>query len=71
MAISNQPFANSASGNVNRVRRITFLVGPTKTVSHVTEPTGSLDRYDKTRDDSTDPDNIHVKKRDSYITEEA
>ncbi len=71
MAISEQPFANSASGDVNRIHRITFLVGPLKTVSHVTHPTGSLNRYDKARDDSIDPDNIHVTERDRYIDEEA
>jgi hypothetical protein len=73
MAIASNPgpFANSSSGDVNRIRRITFMVSSTKTVSHVTHPTGSLNRYDKARDDSIDPDNIHVTERDRYIDEEA
>ena len=70
MTISNSPFANSTQGDVNRVRRITMLVGPTKTVAHVVHPTGSKGRYDKARDDSTDPKNIHVAPSPDYITEE-
>ena len=70
MAISQTPFANSPQGNYNRANRITFLVGPCKTVSHVVNPTGSLSRYDKARDDSTDPGNIQVVERNDYITEE-
>lgn len=65
------PFENEASGDVNRIRRITFLVGPTKTAAHVVNPTGSKERYEKARDDSQDPNNIQVAPRDRYITEES
>lgn len=71
MAISNQPLLGSASGNVNRINRITFMIGPAKTASHVVHVTGSLNRYDRARDDSTEPANIHVVERDNYITEES
>lgn len=71
MAISQQPFSGSAQGNVNRANRITFLVSPIKTVSHVVHPTGSKGRYDKVRDDSTDPNNVQVVERNDYITEES
>lgn len=71
MAISQTPFSgDTPPHNRNRVRRITFLVGPTKTSSHVVNPTGSLDRYDRARDDSTDPTNRQVVERDANITEE-
>ena len=65
------PFENDNLGNVNRIRRITFLVGPTKTASHVVNPTGSKERYDKARDDSQDSNNVHFTPRDRYITEES
>lgn len=71
MAISETPFSGSPLGDYNRVRRVTFMVGPTKTASHVVEPTGSKGRYDAARDESTDPQNIQVFKRDAYITEES
>jgi len=71
MAISNQPLSGSASGNVNRIHRITFMIGSAKTAAHVVHKTGSLDRYDRARDDSTEPTNIHVVERDNYITEES
>lgn len=71
MAISQVPFSGSAQGDVNRVHRITMLVGPLKTVAHVVHPTGSKERYEKVRDDSTDPDNIQVVERNTYITEES
>ena len=71
MAISNAPFAGD-TGDKNRIQRITFLVGPTKTVSHVDHRgSGSKGPYEKVRDDSTDPANIHVFERDTYIDEEA
>jgi hypothetical protein len=55
----------------NRIRRITFLVGPTKTVAHVdNRGSGSKGGYEKARDDSQDPANIHVTERARYITEE-
>ena len=71
MAISQVPFSGSAQGNVNRANRITFLIGPVKTAAHVVHPTGSKGRYDKVRDDSTDPDNVQVVERNDYITEES
>ena len=71
MAISQTPFSGSPQGDYNRVRRVTFMVGPTKTASHVVEPTGSKARYDAARDESSDPKNIQVFKRDAYITEES
>jgi hypothetical protein len=74
MAIASNPgpFANEASGDVNRIRRITFLVGPTKTVSHLdNQASGSKGPYEKVRDDSSDPANIQVTERDTFITEEA
>lgn len=67
---SETPFSNSPIGNYNRIRRITFMVGPTKTAAHVVTPTGSLDRYDAARPDSTDPQNVQVAPRDRYVTEE-
>lgn len=74
MAIASNPgpFDGVASGNVNRVRRITFLVGSSKTVSHVdNHKSGSVEPYGKVRDDSSDPANIQVTERDAYIDEEA
>lgn len=74
MAIASNPgpFDGVPSGDVNRVRRITFLVGPSKTVSHLdNHASGSKGAYDKVRDDSSDPANIHVTERDAYIDEEA
>ena len=68
---SSTPFSSSPIGNVNRVRRVTFMVGAVKTASHVVEPTGSKARYDAARPDSTDPQNIQVFDRNDYITEEA
>ncbi len=65
------PFSGGPT-NVNRIRRITFLVGSVKTVSHLdNRSSGSVGAYEKTRDDSSDPNNIHVVKRDRFITEEA
>lgn len=55
----------------NRVRRITFVIGSVKTAAHVVHPTGSLNRYDRARNDSVDPNNIQTPKRNDYITEEA
>lgn len=74
MAIASNPgpFDGVPSGDVNRIRRITFLVGPTKTVSHVdNRGSGSKKAYEKARDDSSDPANIQVVKRDRHIDEEA
>ncbi len=74
MAIASNPgpFDGVASGDVNRIRRITFLVGPVKTVSHVdNHASGSVAAYDKVRDDSSDPANIQVTERDTFIDEEA
>lgn len=69
---SSTPFSgDSPPHDRNRARRITFMVGPTKTAAHVVNPTGSLGRYNAARSDSLDPENIHVKKRDDYITEES
>lgn len=73
MAISSNPgpFQGSPT-NVNRIHRITFLVGPTKTVSHLdNRSSGSIGAFEKTRNDSSDPDNIHVTPRNRHITEEA
>lgn len=65
------PFDGVASGDVNRIRRITFCVGSVKTAAHVVHPTGSKARYDAARNDSSDPNNIQTKERDTYIDEEA
>ncbi len=64
------PFEGDNVGDKNRIHRITFLIGPTKTAAHVVHPTGSKKRYDSVRDDSQDPQNIHYTPRDRYITEE-
>lgn len=74
MAIASNPgpFDGVASGDVNRIRRITFMVGPLKTVSHLdNRASGSVGAYEKVRDDSIDPANIHVVERDTFIDEEA
>lgn len=74
MAIASNPgpFAGETGGDRNRIRRITFLVGPTKTVAHVdNRGSGSKAGYEKARDDSQDPANIQVTERDRYITEES
>lgn len=75
MAIATNPgpFAGDTPPyNNNRIRRITFLVGPVKTVAHVdNRGSGSKGAYDKARDDSSDPANIQVTERDRYITEES
>lgn len=74
MAIASNPgpFANSSSGNVNRIRRITFMVGSVKTVSHLdNRSSGNVGAFEKTRNDSSDPANIQVVKRNRFITEEA
>jgi len=74
MAISSNPgpFDGETGGDRNRIRRITFLVGPTKTVAHVDHRgSGSVPGYGKARNDSQDPANIHVAPRDRYIDEEA
>lgn len=70
MAISDAPFNNEPSRDNNRVRRITFCIGSVKTAAHVTHPTGSKERYEKVRDDSSDPKNVQTPLRDDYITEE-
>ncbi len=65
-----KPFEGSPT-NVNRIRRITFMVGPTRTAAHVdNRGSGSKGPYEKARDDSSDPANIHVVERDRHITEE-
>ena len=66
------PFDGAASGDVNRIRRITFCIGSVKTAAHVdNRGSGSKAAYDRARDDSSDPNNIQTKKRDRYIDEEA
>jgi hypothetical protein len=58
--------------DLNRIRRITFAVGPTKTVAHLdNNPSGSKDGYDEVRDPTQDAENVHFKPRDRYIDEEA
>ncbi len=73
MAIASNPGPfDGETGDKNRVHRITFLVGPTKTVSHVDHRgSGSKKGYEKVRDDSQDPENIQVTERNTYIDEEA
>lgn len=73
MAIATNPGPfNGETGDKNRIHRITFLVGPTKTVSHVDHRgSGGKAGYEKVRDDSQDADNIHVAPRNRYIDEEA
>jgi hypothetical protein len=73
MAIASNPgpFDGVAVGDVNRIRRITICIGAVKTAAHVDAPTGSLARYDRARDDSSDPDARQTKERDTYIDEEA
>lgn len=74
MAISTNPgpFDGDVTGDVNRVRRITFMVGPVKTVAHLdNRASGSVGAYEKVRADSSDPENIQVPERNTYIDEEA
>ncbi len=74
MAISTNPgpLDGSASGDVNRIRRITFVVGSVKTVSHLdNRSSGSVAAYEKVRNDSSDPANIQFTPRDRFIDEEA
>jgi hypothetical protein len=73
MAISSNPgpFDGQTNPDLNRIRRITFCVGSVKTAAHVVLPTGSKGRYDKVRNDSSDPNNISVPERNTYITEES
>ena len=73
MAISSNPgpFDGVESGDVNRIRRITLCIGGIKTAAHVDNPTGSLARYDRARNDSSDPENIQTPDRQTFITEEA
>ncbi len=71
MAISEQPLSGEAQGNVNRIRRITICIGSVKTAAHVDNPTGSLARYDRARDDNVDSDNVQTPERQTFITEEA
>jgi len=52
------PFSNDGTPNKNRIHRITFMVGSTKTAAHVAQGTGSLARYDAARSDSVEPGNI-------------
>ena len=55
----------------NRIRRITFMVGPTRTVSHLDNKSyGSKEHYEAVRDATLDPDNVQVVKRETYKTEE-
>ena len=56
--------------NRNRIHRITFSIGGVKTAAHVVDPTGSLERYDAARSDSSDPDNIQAPIRKTFITEQ-
>jgi hypothetical protein len=73
MAIASNPgpFNGETNYKQNRIRRITFCIGSVKTASHVVNPTGSRSRYDRARDDSSDPGNIQTTERNTYITEEA
>lgn len=73
MAIASNPGPfDGETGDKNRIQRITFMVGSTKTVSYVDHRgSGSKKGYEKVRDDSQDPANIHVAPRDRYIDEEA
>jgi hypothetical protein len=55
----------------NRIRRITFMVGPTRTAAHLdNKSSGSKEAYDAVRDATLDPDNVQVVKRETYKTEE-
>lgn len=72
VSINPGPFSGEAPNpNRNRIRRITFVIGSVKTASHVVNPTGSLNRYDRARNDSLDPNNIQTPERNTYITEES
>lgn len=72
ISINPGPFDGVASGDVNRIRRITFLVGPVKTVAHLdNRSSGSVAGYEKVRNDSSDPANIQVAEKITYIDEEA
>lgn len=74
MAIASNPgpFDGVTVGDVNRIRRITFSIGGVKTAAHVdNRGSGSKAAYERARDDSSDPDNIHFTERDRYIDEEA
>jgi len=75
MAISTNPgpFAGDTPPyNNNRIRRITFMIGSVKTAAHLDHVrSGSIAGYEKVRNDSSDPDNIRVPERNTYITEES
>ncbi len=72
ISINPGPFDGDTTGDVNRIRRITFMVGPVKTVAHLdNRSSGSVAAYEKVRNDSSDPANIQVPKRVTYIDEEA
>jgi len=75
MAISSNPgpfSGDTPPHNRNRIRRITMLVSPVKTVAHLdNRSSGSVGAYEKPRNDSSDPANSQVTERDTYITEES
>jgi len=56
--------------NRNRINRITFSIGGVKTAAHVVDPTGSLERYDRARNDSVDPAEVQAPIRKTFITEQ-
>lgn len=70
MAISDAPFGNEPSRDNNRNHRVTFSIGGVKTASHLAEKSGNKDRYEKARDDSTDPNNIASEHPNNYVSEE-
>ena len=72
MAIATNPGPfDGETGDKNRINRITFLVGPVKTVAHLAHTSsGSKAGYEKVRDDSSDPANVQVTERDRYVDEE-
>ena len=58
--------------STNRIRRITFAVGPCKFVAHIdNKKSGSKAPYEAARDPHIDATNVQTPKRETYKTEEA
>lgn len=73
MAVATNPGPFSGEGpnpNRNRIHRITFSVGGVKTAAHLAhQRSGSVEGYERVRDDSLDPQAIKAAIRKDYITE--
>ena len=59
-----------ASSN-NRVDRVTFCIGAVKTACHLPSyRSGTVQAFEKCRDDAIDPENISKPLEDRYVTKE-